>query len=502
MSILKNRAARSILFIMTPLVLTAYTHLWNPTGFPAFHGDEGIYLSRGMHLLKGLGIQELPFYDHPYFGQIFLAGIFWIIGFPNSLHPSVGNLHSTETLFMVPRGLMGLLAVVDTFLIYKISERRYDRNVAFIASILFAVMPITWLTRRIFLDSIQLPILLSSVLFADNTTRLKYNRKVWMTLFSGTFMGLAIFTEIPAFMIIPLVVFLIHNNNDKDWRILLRLWLIPVILIPIIWPVYAISIGEFRIWVAGVFLQLHRISQPLVDSIKAFFKNDPILLLLGIAGLIFATIKRDHFLLLWVIPFLIFLYFIGYVSLFHFIPLIPPLCIAAARLITDLSKKIRNKKLQQLLTVCVISGITIFGLASITMLTTTDLNSSHFKAAAFVAQYLPYTHNSETNKITIISDPFYSWIPQYVLGKNHVYQGYYTKYPVLTQKVLLIVDWGFRHAMSTHDRQAERLQNIYYKTHRILSVADNMSKYDFNLYPYTILAEHPTEQRIEVRINY
>ena len=164
--------------------------------------------------------------------------------------------------------------------------------------------------------------------------------------------------------------------------------------------------------------------------------------------------------------------------------------------------EIRNKKVQQLLPFFVISGITIFGLTCVTMLITTDLNSSHFRAAAFVAQYLPYTNNSKTDKITIISDPFYTWIPQYVLEKNHIYQGYYTKYPVLTQKVLLVVDWGFRYTMSTHDRQAERLQNIYYKTHPIMSIADNVSKYDFNLYPYTILAEHPIEQRIEVRINY
>ena len=62
---------------------------------------------------------------------------------------------------------MGILAVVDTFLIYKISERRYNRNVAFIASVLFAVMPLTtWLIRRILLDTIQLTFLLSSILFA------------------------------------------------------------------------------------------------------------------------------------------------------------------------------------------------------------------------------------------------------------------------------------------------------------------------------------------------
>ena len=60
---------------------------------------------------------------------------------------------------------MGLLAVVDTFLIYKIAEHRYGRNVAFVAAILFAVMPLSWILRRVLLESIQLPFILSSILF-------------------------------------------------------------------------------------------------------------------------------------------------------------------------------------------------------------------------------------------------------------------------------------------------------------------------------------------------
>ena len=85
---------------------------------------------------------------HPYFGQIFLAGVLGIVGYPDSLlNPSdTGDgddiLHSVEMLYLVPRVLMGLLAVADSFLIYKITERRYhNRNVALIAAILFAVMP-------------------------------------------------------------------------------------------------------------------------------------------------------------------------------------------------------------------------------------------------------------------------------------------------------------------------------------------------------------------------
>ena len=61
---------------------------------------------------------------------------------------------------------MGILAVIDTFLIYKIAERRYNRNVAFIAAILFAVMPYTWLIRYVLIEPIQLPFLLTSILLA------------------------------------------------------------------------------------------------------------------------------------------------------------------------------------------------------------------------------------------------------------------------------------------------------------------------------------------------
>ncbi|MDP9287440.1 MAG: glycosyltransferase family 39 protein [Thermoproteota archaeon] len=123
-------------------------------------------MRRAINMLETHSPQEDPyFYDHPYFGQIFLASIFWMTGYPSSLHPSVNSIQSIEKLYLFPRILMGVLAIIDTFLVYKISERRYGRNVAFIASTLFAVMPITSLLMRVLLDGIQLPLFLSSVFF-------------------------------------------------------------------------------------------------------------------------------------------------------------------------------------------------------------------------------------------------------------------------------------------------------------------------------------------------
>ena len=110
---------------MIPLCLSAFTHLWNPIGYPAIHPDEGHYMRRAIHVLDGLGPEDLESgvarnYDHPYFGQLFLASVFRLIGYPESLNPSPGNEQSIEMLYLVPRIFLGLLAVGDTFLIYKI----------------------------------------------------------------------------------------------------------------------------------------------------------------------------------------------------------------------------------------------------------------------------------------------------------------------------------------------------------------------------------------------
>jgi 4-amino-4-deoxy-L-arabinose transferase-like glycosyltransferase len=436
-----------------------------------------------MHVLVGQGPQESDLYDHPYFGQLFVAAVFIMIDYPNFLHPSPnGDVHSIEMLYMVPRVLMGILAVVDTFLIYKIAEHRYNRNVAFIASILFAVMPITWLTRWMLLESLLLPFLLSSILFAvyslvknspsslpspslaNYNKNKRNNKRISLVLLSGIFLGLAIFTKIPAFTMIPLVGFLIYINNNRDLKIL-GLWFVPVILIPLIWPAYALSAGQFNMWLDGVYGQTHRGKQTLFYSINIDFKIDSVLIILGMAGLIFAAVKRDFFLLLWVIPFLVFLYLIGFVSYWHLIPLIPAFCVAAARLIVNLSNRISNKKIvQQILSFTIISAVGIFGLVNTTILITSSNNSSYFQAAAFVAQYLANNNNNKDadnnyHKITVIANPFYLWIPEYVFHLDHDYIGYYDNTPVKTKKVLSIFDQSLIDRLRNYEA-AEQIQKI------------------------------------------
>jgi len=507
---------------------------------------------RGIHVSEGFGAQEPSSrYDHPYFGWLFLGNIFNIIGYPDSLNPRIGDVYSIEAVWSVPRMLVGLLAVVDTFLIYKIAETRYNRKVAFIAAVLFAVMPYSWLTRRVLLESIQLPFILLSIFFAvfyvtnisknqnrifntnhnqnhsqnhnqnyiRNTTNYSNNssKNILLIFISGIFLGLAIFTKIPAFTFIPIVGFLVYvagtknkqeddngirksNNHNiinnkkyskKNGLKSLSLWFIPVILIPLIWPAYAISVGQYEDWIEGINFQTTRGSKPLIDNIAEFYSTDPVLLILGIAGVSYcAVIKRELLFLIWVVPFLIFLYTIDYVSSFFLIPLIPPLCIAPAVMITDLSNRIikNRKRIKQLLPFGVVSALAIFGLINTTALILKTENSNYLEVAAAVTKQLPTSISTQDgstanhdDQVTVIGNPRFYWILQYVFDKpNYSYKTQYNMINIHTlerilegsEKVIMIADKGIMEIVKNEKQpdnakaqlRAERLSEIYFNT--------------------------------------
>ncbi len=66
-------------------------------------------MHRAMNVLQNQNPQENPYYyDHPLFGQIFLAGLLALTGYPDSLNPSA-TAQSIEALYLVPKILMGYL---------------------------------------------------------------------------------------------------------------------------------------------------------------------------------------------------------------------------------------------------------------------------------------------------------------------------------------------------------------------------------------------------------
>ena len=446
MSRIRDLFQRPLYLLLLVLVTSAFFHLWNPIGYPHLLDDEGIYTGAAVRLSEGSGPQDPEIgYLWPYFGEIFLASIFSIIGYPNSMihYSQLDILLSVETLWLVPRVIMGILAVIDTFLVYKIAETRYNRKVALISAILFAIMPFSLFTRWILLDSILLPFLLLSIFLAmskkypsyiDNNQNFKY---ILTILLSGISLGIAIFTKIPVFTMVPLIGFLIFRNSNNSFKIL-SAWLIPVVLIPLVWPAYAFSAGELNLWLEGVYYQTHREYVPLIFSIINILTLDPLLIALGIAGLILAIIKKDVFLLLWILPFVVFLQLIGYVSFFHFTPIFPAVCIGGARFIENLFKKFKGLKLfGRTLPFVIISAIGIYAIMSATSMFTFNVNETNFKATAFITRYL-----GDHNNITVIANPFYLWVPKQVFHlEDNVHYPNYSDIPTIkTEKVLFVLD--------------------------------------------------------------
>ena len=521
----------SIFFLIIPLILSSFTHLWNPIGFPSFHVDEGIYMQRSIYVLEGNGPLEVTGlrtpYDHPFFGQIFLAAALGLIGYPDSLQPSAGSgVHSIEMLYLVPRVLMGLLAVADTFLIYKIAEMRYrnNRTVALIAAILFAVMPITWILRRILLDNLLVPFLLSSILFSlyirkpiqqidrnnvNNNSNNKNN--IIVISLSGIFLGLAIFTKIPAFTFIPLVAFLVFVNSNRNWKIL-GLWFIPVILIPAIWPIYSIAVNQFDDWLYGIDFQSRKEGKPLALAMEFFFVNDPLLLLLGIAGLVFAAVKKDFFVLLWAIPFLIFLYIVSWVSYFHLAPIIPIICLAAALPLGELFIKIIKKKVTQLrlLEYAVIGSIVIFGFASSWMLITTNVTRGYFELYSSIVTYMTGQNDAEDNNRFLLTGRYWTeafvWIPRYIFDKDIQFikdrdrDNIFEELADENKRLIFLLDRSDRESMK--DNRDENLENLYDNTNPLVTVDDKAIKYDRSTYPYTNLNPNRDIGKVQVRTNF
>jgi hypothetical protein len=555
--------------------------MWNPAGFPSVYVDEGHYMRRALEVLQGSSHQESPdsfneyhSYDHPYFGQILLAFLLGLFNYPNSLSPSEGSESSIEELYLVPRLIVGALAVVDTFLVYKIAHWRYNRKVALVASILFAVMPMTWLTRRILLDSIVLPLLLSSILFAvyqNNVIRRNVSSmpEMRIVLLSGIMMGLALFTKAPAVAFIPLVGYLIISSvhsKDRNSRLkILGIWFIPVFLIPAVWPAYALTYGQFEDWLDGIQWQTHRIPRPLFDPPESVLEIDPVLAILGSAGIIYTAIRRDFFCLIWIVPYLLFLYFISYSQYIHLVLLLPIFSVAAAILIENLSNKIakliaykrnlnaykRNQRKhatmesgrQQDLTRYLdkgelteeryttldgglksqevtetktsflsskvlsvsVSVIVIYGLAITTFLISFNVNDPFYRSYAALVEYLPdgLNDHSVDNKVTLIGPR--SWIIQYLWIPQYVFD-----------KELVTLDYPLERPISTkkvifiEENKPNRVEgekgnmifNSFAIGKRIITGdSDTPRTFDLHKYPFTNM-KYNVIPFAEVKTNY
>jgi hypothetical protein len=532
-----NKKLKKYILIMVPLILSAYSHLWNPLGFPSIHIDEGHYMRRAMLVLQGMGPQESATtgyprtYDHPYFGQLFLAGALSLAGYPTSFNPN-SDVSSIQALHLAPRILMGLLAVFDTFLLFKITERRYSTAIAVIASILFAIMPFTWVFRRVSLEAILMPFVLTSILFALYVKGLKNNsNKVLLDssakneisnnvliLLSGIFLGLAIYTKLPAFTMIPLIGTLIFFYSGKSLKSI-GIWFVPVITIPLLWPLYSILVGQGDLWAYWVFWQTDRDPSDTItfaSGFTNFFKLDPLITILGISGIVYSAVKKDFLPLMWIAPILIFSYIIEWVQFFHLLYIFPAMCLGSAILV-DYLQKIIAKFCHPIISYSLVISITGFAIIITSMLITLDVNSSYYNVYATIAQQIPPTSGKGQTNVTLIGSHFWVWdsywITQYVLDKPHELIDPHLdskfKKQVRTSNLLFVDDPIFLKSISRkiNSENLDKIREMHNDSIEIASFIDNVTSHATDSYPYNALPimisneGHPTGN-VTIRKNY
>jgi hypothetical protein len=509
------------LLVLIPLILSAYTHLWNVGGFPSIHIDEAHYMRRVMQVLNGLGPQEsastgyIRTYDHPYFGQLYLGGILKLIGYP-SLYNSGSLLNSIEVLHIVPRLVMGILAVLDTFLLYQIVQMRNNRTIALIAAILFAVMPMTWILRRVYLDTLLMPLLLSSILFALYARESKPDKfrlvgginKSVLIILSGIFLGLAIYTKIPSFTFIPLIGCILFFNAMNIKRFVM--WLAPVFLIPLLWPLHAAIMGQADLWAQWVLWQTDR-NKPIQLSLNSFFQIDPLVTIGGVAGTIFVSLRKDFLPLIWAGPFLVFSSLIGWVQYFHLIVIFPAFCIAFAILLDAAKKKLIQHGWRMMSNV-LIASVIIFGIIVTSTIITLNVNSANYKIYTAIAEKIPPNGN-----VTMIGSHWWEWdtywITKFIMHKDHVLMDPMFdpsfRSPVTTQKVLFVDDPRFEEDISHSIRGSNILEvkHLLDQSRPFSAFNDNMTSNTPTYYPFNILKtmvenENHPQGKVTLRANY
>ncbi len=484
MQILQNKSKKHYVILLMILVLSSYIHLWNPVGFPDIFFDEGIYMRRAMNVLETGNPQEGYFYDHPYFGQLILAGFLKITGFPQTVEQSL------ELSYLIPRLLMGVLAVVDTFLVYQITKKRFGKRTAILASVMFGVMPITWMLRRILLDTILLPFLLSSILLALYSK--DSNNKNVLILGSSVLLGLAIFTKITAVTMIPIVGFIIFTNS-KSLKDLVK-WIPSIFLVPLIWPATSLYFGQLDLWIRDVFWQAGRSTGGFWSVTGHLFNIDPIIMTLAFASFGYAIWKRKYFLIFWFMPFLLFVNTIGYFQYFHYILIFPIMCISIAYMLQNNLEKIKNIKVQNYGYVGLLAFFIIFGITTSSLIINTDMTSEQFSVIQFTLL------NFDDSDTTLLASPVYTWIFSDVYHQENILSDYSDIffYTINTEKIILIAD---PHFMFDRNR-GEELVNVYDDLWTIAEYRGDVEDIDTNTFPFGSMMFTREGGVIELKTNW
>ncbi len=224
-----------VLLVLSLGIIALVAHGFNMFNYPAYTllDDEGIYIGQAWAVLSQHTLAPFTYiYETPPVGWLALAG--WI-GLTGGLHTFGGSIDSGRVLMLILH--LGMIPML-----YGIA-RKLACNVpaAVCATLLFSLSPLALFYQRfVLVDSIMIFFaLLSLDLLLDGWGRLS------RVIFSGVCFGLAVLCKESALALLPGMMFIaIQQRWRHQGRFALIGWIIPMLVVASLWPMFALLKGE------------------------------------------------------------------------------------------------------------------------------------------------------------------------------------------------------------------------------------------------------------------
>jgi hypothetical protein len=258
--------------------------------------------------------------------------------------------------------------------------------------------------------------------------------------------------------------------------------------------------GELGQWFDGVIWQAtsrQSEDKTLFDVGFSFLRSDPVILILGAVGIIYLTVRREFFGIIWAFPYITFLYVVAWVNHFHFILILPILCISIAKIIHDLPSIVRIKRMDTIIPTGIIAAIVLFGFVSTITLISANLSYIQLQTASYISKEIsPKAIASNDNKdsnqrlqVTVITGPVYSWIFKYAYHNEAAFSHIRDTQPIHTDKIILLIDSLYKRlttrSEAENQTQLTRLSDVYNNTELAALFEKLPANYSKKAYPFT-----------------
>jgi hypothetical protein len=181
--------------IMLVLLAVALLYQINIGGWPVLdNDDEGTYVAQAWAVLHQQVMAHYTYwYDHPPLGWIQVAVL---------LEPAVwltGLGEGTQSVMVAGRAVMGVVAVVNAALLYRLAVNlRMPPAVALVVPLVWAFSPLTqYFGRQVFLDNLSLPWLLGAFVLVSGRSSLARH------VLAGAVFGIAVLSKETALLALP-----------------------------------------------------------------------------------------------------------------------------------------------------------------------------------------------------------------------------------------------------------------------------------------------------------